>query len=255
MFGRAFQNAPSVSVARIAQNTSVGTAGAINLTATTSQPILVGEYVVVWVSNKGVNTWTALFGPTDANGLYTIPGQNGASGQLGAPNIQARSAGALAAHLIWAQRITTTQINSGVGFQVFINSGSGTLISVFRIRGASFLDNASALSGNNLLANNVYNLGAWRDTGNPVSNLAGYRRNIVLLQLITVGQANNILNGVGSNFSLVDNVTFGSGLSPSSQKYDLSFAPLNDPVTNSNYLGRWPLAVTNATITGMRFTP
>ncbi|NBQ97403.1 MAG: hypothetical protein EBT26_05310 [Microbacteriaceae bacterium] len=251
-----YQHQPTCSIARIAQNTSVGVAGNINLTATTNQQILPGDGILIFVSNKGVNNWTAMYGPDDVNGQKTISGQNSA-GQLGSPNVQARSAGGTAAHLVWAG-IAGGTIAANSNFQVFINSGNGTLLSVFRIRGAPRLENHSALTLTNGIANTVYGVGTWRSTGaNQVTGIGGYRRNLVLVMLITSGIANNIINGTANYFQLIDSVYFNiassTGLSPSSIIGTLTYWNVVDPVAGNQFLIRFPLATPNATITGMRF--
>ena len=217
-------NSPSGSISRIGISTTIAastTTYSVNIT----QAVLPGDGLILFVSNKGVNTWTSMIGPLDTNNQYTMSGQDNITGSLGAPNYVSRSVNSAAAHLASWHRVPVG-IASGATFSVTINAGGGSIFSIYRLVGNSTISSSqqwqATLTGGNVIAVDTIN----RNDPLISGGRSGYRRNLNFLQLNTNPTNNCFQNGVGSNFSLLtaQSVT-GVALTQNAQKYDLNYVP------------------------------
>ena len=241
MFARTIQHQPSSLVSRVGQ-AATQTAGTIFVNAALTEDILPGEGIVLHVTAKAVNVWTAMFGPDDVNGGKTISGQNSA-GQLGAFNVTGNSVNGQGAHLISFHTVGA-RIASGTSFLCYTNPGGAIHFNVYRIQGNARLQNYENLAGT-LAANTIYGIQNINRQGgatiNPGSNtrgsLGGYRRNVASLQCITTTNGPGYINGVASFFSILTSISFTTGtwVGASAQKWDLTYTPFN-----TQYLFRTP---------------
>ena len=252
MFAATIQHQPSSLVSRVGQ-AATQTAGTIFVNAALTEDILPGEGIVLHVTGKAVNAWSAMFGPDDVNGQKTISGQNSA-GQLGGFNVTGNSVGGAAVHLI-SFHSAGGRLASGTNFQAYINTGGACIFSVFRIRGNARLQNYENVGGA-LTAGVVYSVGninrqggaAINSGSNTRGSLGGYRRNMAFLQCSSTFN-NSLQDGVASFFSLQNSTTFASGtlVGQSAQRWDLHYVPFNTALLYRQNI------TANAVLTSMSF--
>lgn len=180
-----FQHSPSYGISLLASKVDTSNSGAYS--TSTNQTVNPGETVVFFISNKSLNSYTAV----------TVGGTNITS-TLNRPVASAISDNT-AAQVIAYQRFSSG-ISSGTTITVTIVEGTISVFSAWRIYGTSTLQNYGSVTGA-VTGGSGYVAASNIGTTSGTVTDAGYKKNVLSLVFTTAGTAQSVLTGITAGYS------------------------------------------------------